>query len=127
MTPQAAGGKWRAHLANVVIGLINAKYVEIKSGLNEGDQVVYSGVDTLTEGAPVLPTAWGTSSPAAPPPAARDVPAGTVYTCPMHPEVVQDHPGQCPKCHMELVRKDTNLPAAPEGKSGSMPGMGGMK
>ena len=26
----------------------------------------------------------------------------TTYTCPMHPEVVQDHPGRCPKCGMEL-------------------------
>jgi Cu+-exporting ATPase len=24
------------------------------------------------------------------------------YTCPMHPEVVQDHPGTCPKCGMAL-------------------------
>jgi Cu+-exporting ATPase len=26
----------------------------------------------------------------------------TVYTCPMHPEVQQDHPGNCPKCGMTL-------------------------
>ena len=25
-----------------------------------------------------------------------------VYTCPMHPEVRQDHPGNCPKCGMTL-------------------------
>ncbi len=24
------------------------------------------------------------------------------YTCPMHPEIVQDHPGSCPKCGMAL-------------------------
>ena len=29
-------------------------------------------------------------------------PAGTIYTCPMHPEVRQDHPGVCPKCGMTL-------------------------
>ncbi|ODU59542.1 MAG: copper-transporting ATPase [Comamonadaceae bacterium SCN 68-20] len=29
-------------------------------------------------------------------------PAGTIYTCPMHPEVRQDHPGICPKCGMTL-------------------------
>lgn len=29
-------------------------------------------------------------------------PAGTIYTCPMHPEVRQDHPGNCPKCGMSL-------------------------
>src|SRR2546430_16191950 len=30
-------------------------------------------------------------------------PEATQYTCVMHPEVVQDHPGKCPKCGMELV------------------------
>src|SRR4030095_12924715 len=25
------------------------------------------------------------------------------YTCPMHPEVVTEHPGNCPKCGMKLV------------------------
>src|SRR6184192_525699 len=25
------------------------------------------------------------------------------YTCPMHPEVITDHPGNCPKCGMTLV------------------------
>ena len=29
----------------------------------------------------------------------------TIYTCPMHPEVQQDHPGDCPKCGMTLVLK----------------------
>ena len=28
--------------------------------------------------------------------------AKTIYTCPMHPEVQQDHPGNCPKCGMAL-------------------------
>jgi hypothetical protein len=28
------------------------------------------------------------------------------YTCPMHPEVTQDKPGRCPKCHMELSLED---------------------
>ena len=27
---------------------------------------------------------------------------GTQYTCPMHPEIVQDQPGSCPKCGMAL-------------------------
>ena len=29
----------------------------------------------------------------------------TQYTCSMHPEVVQDKPGDCPKCGMKLVEK----------------------
>ena len=32
-------------------------------------------------------------------------PANSIYTCPMHPEVQQDHPGNCPKCGMTLERK----------------------
>jgi len=28
--------------------------------------------------------------------------AGTIYTCPMHPEIRQDHPGNCPICGMTL-------------------------
>jgi P-type Cu+ transporter len=28
--------------------------------------------------------------------------ATPIYTCPMHPEVQQDHPGNCPKCGMTL-------------------------
>ena len=35
-------------------------------------------------------------------PAPEPMPAGTQYTCPMHPEIVQDHPGDCPKCGMAL-------------------------
>ena len=41
----------------------------------------------------------GHSQPAAP---AAPLPVGTVYTCPMHPEIRQPHPGNCPKCGMTL-------------------------
>ena len=45
------------------------------------------------------------------PAAAAAAPAGTVYTCPMHPEIRQDHPGNCPKCGMSL---EPELPALDE-------------
>ena len=41
----------------------------------------------------------------APKPATEDLPlapAGTMYICPMHPEIRQDHPGSCPLCGMAL-------------------------
>jgi Cu+-exporting ATPase len=45
------------------------------------------------------------------PPAA---PAGTIYTCPMHPEIRQDHPGNCPKCGMAL---EPVMPSLEEGEN----------
>ncbi|WP_425508347.1 heavy metal translocating P-type ATPase [Tahibacter amnicola] len=39
---------------------------------------------------------------------------GTTYTCPMHPEIVQDHPGTCPKCGMAL---EPVMPSLEEGES----------
>jgi hypothetical protein len=31
------------------------------------------------------------------------------YTCPMHPEVIQDHPGHCPHCGMNLVEQGQEM------------------
>ncbi len=36
---------------------------------------------------------------------------GTTYTCPMHPQVVQDGPGTCPVCHMDLVPQSVSSEA----------------
>ncbi len=38
--------------------------------------------------------------------------ATQTYTCPMHPEVVQDHPGNCPKCGMALEKKNPLPPVS---------------
>lgn len=63
----------------------------------------------------IMISACGKSAPApapeaavAPPAAAMDTAAtptvsGAKYTCPMHPEVVMDVMGKCPKCEMDLV------------------------
>jgi len=36
--------------------------------------------------------------------------AATHYTCPMHPEVKSDQPGNCPKCGMKLIAKKAEQP-----------------
>ena len=51
------------------------------------------------------------------PPVARaaEPPAATgdaVYSCPMHPEVVTNAPGNCPKCGMSLVLREASMQAA---------------
>lgn len=33
------------------------------------------------------------------------LPHAPVYTCPMHPEIITNKPGKCPKCGMTLVEK----------------------
>src|SRR5216110_2968309 len=36
------------------------------------------------------------------------------YTCPMHPDVVMNHPGNCPKCGMKLVPKKEETKTKPK-------------
>jgi P-type Cu+ transporter len=45
---------------------------------------------------------------------APTVAAGATYTCPMHPEIRQDHPGSCPKCGMAL---EPEMPTLDEGEN----------
>jgi Cu+-exporting ATPase len=45
--------------------------------------------------------------------AKEDVPAGTTYTCPMHPEIRQVGPGSCPICGMALEPELVSLDDAP--------------
>jgi Cu+-exporting ATPase len=58
----------------------------------------------IKEPAPVVPAA----------PSSLAAPATAEYTCPMHPEVVQHGPGDCPKCGMALVPVVPAAPAATE-------------
>lgn len=46
--------------------------------------------------------------------AVEDVPAGTIYTCPMHPEIRQEGPGSCPICGMVLEPETFRLDDGPD-------------
>jgi Cu+-exporting ATPase len=46
-------------------------------------------------------------------PEPEPMPEGTTYTCPMHPEIVQEGPGTCPLCGMAL--EPMGIPAGDEG------------
>src|SRR5213083_956031 len=52
------------------------------------------------------------------PVAAQGAAAKTLYTCGMHPQVIQDHPGNCPICGMKLtlIRKQAGGAPADEHK-----------
>jgi Cu+-exporting ATPase len=49
-----------------------------------------------------------------PKPQETEAPAGTIYTCPMHPEVRQVGPGSCPICGMALEPEQISLDDAPD-------------
>lgn len=126
----AAGGETEYTVREVPVqtGLSDGQNTEILSGLSAGQKVVLVGQDYLKSGdsvtpgttgrahaAPASPHAGHDSMPGmsnmsspepirtAPPP--QTAPPRTLYTCLMHPEVVLDHPGNCPKCGMRLVPK----------------------
>ncbi|PJD98329.1 MAG: copper-translocating P-type ATPase [Parachlamydia sp.] len=43
------------------------------------------------------------------PPKNQSIRSGIIYTCPMHPEIEQDHPGFCPICGMSLEPKSGSV------------------
>ncbi len=45
-------------------------------------------------------------------------PAKKLWVCPMHPEVIQDRPGICPKCGMDLVEMERPDASQPEHNHG---------
>ncbi|NMW31260.1 heavy metal translocating P-type ATPase [Altererythrobacter sp. RZ02] len=45
---------------------------------------------------------------------ADNLPAGTIYTCPMHPEIRQEGPGSCPICGMALEPETFSLDTGPD-------------
>ncbi|PIY49102.1 MAG: hypothetical protein COZ05_01250, partial [Armatimonadetes bacterium CG_4_10_14_3_um_filter_59_10] len=130
LEPMTKGGQFRAHRVMVTLGPTDGKRTVVLSGLNEGDSVIWAGHEKLKEGDSVFPTAWGKEGPAtlkpseeAPPQVTPvEEPAGTghgdhamkspaqgsrtapgkVYSCPMHPEIKSNKPGDCPKCGMRL-------------------------
>ncbi|OYW46392.1 MAG: copper-translocating P-type ATPase [Sphingomonadales bacterium 12-68-11] len=46
--------------------------------------------------------------------AAEDAPPGTIYTCPMHPEIRRLGPGSCPICGMALEPEAVSLDDGPD-------------
>ena len=43
-----------------------------------------------------------------------------VYTCPMHPQIIKEKPGECPVCGMDLVKKVPNAAALKSGAVSSL-------
>ena len=97
--------------ANVIAGaaVVDKPFTDpvcgMKTGLNPEKTVEYNGASYhfCSMGCVAKfrndPQKYLDPTPSAPADAA---PAGTIYTCPMHPEIRQPAPGNCPKCGMAL-------------------------
>ena len=68
------------------------------------DPSAYTSAYTAKLAAPDAPAGEAAGEAAAAPAVApsKAALADAIYTCPMHPEIRQDHPGDCPKCGMTL-------------------------
>lgn len=159
LVPRTKTGKFYASRRNVSVGPSDGVYTAVRSGLTEGENVIWAGTEDLYEDAPVEAVEWSPEGP-------KQLPGGTgttthehgampsepaqkpqpkqkdetppmrehlhdnkvnkqtpkasseeegvdksaqkskdLYTCPMHPDVIQEGPGTCPKCKMDLVPK----------------------
>ena len=114
------GGHFEAR--DVTIGASDAAgTVQVLDGLVAGERVVTSGQFLLDSESRLRETVQkflrereGSGAQVEAPAADASRVTGTsepgLYTCPMHPDVQQEGPGQCPICHMDLVPSEAGAP-----------------
>jgi Cu(I)/Ag(I) efflux system membrane fusion protein/cobalt-zinc-cadmium efflux system membrane fusion protein len=109
-----APGKYEPRM--VETGPEGDNYVtEVISGLGEGETVVTSGqflLDSESQLQEAVQKFLATQLQSAGGVSEQDTgdrehkeERKELYTCPMHPQIIQEQPGQCPICGMDLVRK----------------------
>ena len=82
----------------LTLGLALASLTFIAASCSDKKSTAETTTTAPATGSPMAADSAGTS-PMAP------ATTAITYTCPMHPEVVSDKPGKCPKCGMALVKK----------------------
>ena len=115
---EGAGSQTASTLKDPVCGMtVTAQSLHVLQ--HEGKSVYFCSAECKSKFA-ANPAAYPTASPVLAPPVmapAEPVKTGTIYTCPMHPEVRQDHPGACPKCGMAL---EPEIPSLDEGENSEL-------
>lgn len=118
LVPRKASSDHEVTRQAVSVGKSDGTYIQVLSGLAAGDQVVWKDFAGLSEGSLVhdaenqiatpteLQSEEHKSHTEAPKRETIKKAASQTWTCPMHPEVQQDKPGTCPKCKMDLVKKN---------------------
>lgn len=113
-------GEGRLQPKDVEVGVRAAGMIEVLDGLAEGERVVSSGNFLIAAESRIrsATTIWSDSpdddtSGAETEPTFDHEHDGPYYTCPMHLEVHEHEPGQCPICHMDLEARGAD-PGADE-------------
>ena len=84
--------KKAAGLALLVVVMLSSYY------LYRHISISWNDAQAASSGTTAAPAAAPSSLPSISKPG-----QGNVWVCPMHPEIMQDHPGTCPICGMDLV------------------------
>ncbi|RYE04667.1 MAG: hypothetical protein EOP33_08870 [Rickettsiaceae bacterium] len=84
----------------LTLGLALASLTFIAAGCSDNKSAMETTTTTTT---PATGSTMATDSAGTLPVAPATT--ATTYTCSMHPEVVSDKPGKCPKCGMDLIVK----------------------
>ncbi|MGO8760578.1 MAG: efflux RND transporter periplasmic adaptor subunit [Desulfobaccales bacterium] len=131
MTPASRGKGWWGLGLVLILGILGVLYltgvVQLNLGAAKPKALCYvspknpnfikeaPGKDP--EGNTLVPV-YATPASGPPPaavPAAKPEDKTKYWHCPMHPEIIETHPGKCPKCGMDLVPftpKEAPAPAA---------------
>ncbi|MHB9037381.1 MAG: efflux RND transporter periplasmic adaptor subunit [Armatimonadota bacterium] len=130
LVPKTSDGNKKARLVMVTTGSTSGDRIEILSGLNDGDEVIYQGNTYLKEGDTVFATDWTADGPKQMPNApgmgsmpgmdhskmkmdsgslGRDLKSRPnneskqLYQCPMHPSETSHNPNdECKLCGMKI-------------------------
>jgi hypothetical protein len=94
----------------IVTGLTGDHHMtEVLSGIVPGEQIVVSGqflIDSESQLQEAIRKMLARRSGEGE--ASADQQRETVFSCPMHPEVIADEPGRCPVCGMDLEERDAS-------------------
>ncbi len=102
-----AYGDGRFEPREIVTGLTGDRHItEVRSGLEEGEQVVLSGqflLDSESQLQEAIRKMLAQRSGQETSPATDD--QATLFSCPMHPEIISEHVGRCALCGMDLEKR----------------------